>query len=171
MSEALLRLLSLKSVLRKGWTRHLPVEQVESVADHSYGVALLAWLLSPPNIDRGRVIELALLHDLAEAITGDLTPADGVPTEIKREGEKRALSALLEDFPSHDSALSLLQEYQEGATPEARFVKALDKLDMSLQSVLYQREHGGDLSEFRESARARLEEAGMLGMVPDVYAG
>ena len=167
MSEAVLRLLSLKSVPRKGWTRYLPVEQVESVADHSYGVALLAWLLSPPDIDRGRVIELALLHDLAEAITGDLTPADGVPEEIKREGERRALSALLEDFPSHDSGLALLHEYQEGATPEARFVKALDRLDMSLQSVLYQREHGADLSEFRESARARLREAGLLGMIPE----
>lgn len=159
--EALLRLLSLKQVLRKGWTRHLPITQVESVADHSYGVALLAWLLCPEALDRQRVLELALIHDLAEVVTGDLTPSDGVPAEAKKQQERGALAELLSCFTAQPRALELLEEYHREATAEARFVKAVDKLDMSLQSVAYQRCHEADLSEFRESARLRLEESGL----------
>ncbi|MCA9779191.1 MAG: HD domain-containing protein, partial [Candidatus Eremiobacteraeota bacterium] len=60
-------LLRLKTVSRQGWTRHpIPQAAVESVADHSYGVALLALLMCPPELNRSRVLELALLHDLAE---------------------------------------------------------------------------------------------------------
>lgn len=166
--EALLRLLELKLILRTGWTRHLCPSQVESVADHSYGVALLAWLLCPPELDRARVLELALVHDLAEVVTGDLTPADGVPGDVKEPAERKALAELLSLFSLRSRALELLDDYQSAASPEARFVKAVDKLEMSLQSVLYERCHGANLSEFRDSARARLQEAGLLDWVPGI---
>jgi putative hydrolase of HD superfamily len=162
-AERLLKLLGLKKVLRKGWTRHpIPAAQVESVADHSYGVGLLAWLLCPPELDRSKILELALLHDLAEVVTGDLTPADAVPDEVKRQAEREALEALLEGFAAAPRAGALLREYQQASSPEARWVKAIDKLDMSLQSLAYERDHGGDLSEFRASARGALEQSGLL---------
>src|SRR4051794_15354555 len=67
----------LKEIPRTGWLdRGILAEETESVADHSYGVALLAWLLAPDALDRGRVVELALIHDLAEAVVGDVTPYD-----------------------------------------------------------------------------------------------
>jgi putative hydrolase of HD superfamily len=160
-NKKLLRLLGLKEVPRKGWTRH-PIPRVESVADHSYGAALLAWLLCPSELDRARVLELALLHDLAEVVTGDLIPADGVPDEVKKSEERDALEELLRGFPARERALELLQEYQAQNTAEARHVKAMDRLDMALQSQAYEQAHGVDLKEFRESAHPVLERAGLL---------
>ncbi len=66
---------SLKETPRTGWLdRGIPAEDTESVADHSFGVALLAWLLAPEELDRAGVVELAMVHDLAEAAGGDITP-------------------------------------------------------------------------------------------------
>ena len=162
-SNPLLSLLALKGVPRTGWTRFpIPAGAVESVADHSFGVALLAWLLCPSELDRARVLEMALVHDLAEVVTGDLTPADGVGESLKKADEEKALSDLLQGFEARDRGLSLLAEYQGAETAEARFVKAVDKLDMGLQSLAYERAFGVDLEEFRESARARLGQAGLL---------
>src|SRR5262245_57028480 len=73
----------LKATPRTGWIdRGVPVGEAESVADHSFRVALLAWLAAhlaaadDPALDVDRVLALALIHDLAEALTGDLTPYD-----------------------------------------------------------------------------------------------
>lgn len=69
----------LKSTPRTGWLhRGIPPDQTESVADHSFRVAVLTWLASSEveGLDRNRAIKLALLHDLAESITGDITPYD-----------------------------------------------------------------------------------------------
>lgn len=158
--EALLSLLGLKTVLRKGWTRY-PISDVESVADHSYGVALLSWLLCPEGLDRGKVLELAVLHDLAEVVTGDLTPADGVPEKLKKEREREALQAMLQGFPLAAHSRAVLLDYQEQSSDEARFVKAIDKLEMALQSLLYERAYHCDLAEFRRSAQHLVEEAGL----------
>lgn len=163
-AEALRRLLALKAVKRQGWTR-FPIPEVESVADHSYGVALLAYLLCPEELDRARVLEIALLHDLAEVATGDITPYDGVSPEKKHSDEIEALAGLLSPLGRGPEELEILCDYQEQRTPEARFVKAIDKLEMSLQSQIYQAEHGQDLSEFRASALQALEKAGLAHWV------
>lgn len=151
MRNALLRLLSLKEVKRKGWTRFaaIPLDKVESVADHSYGVALLAWLFCPEGLDRLRTVELALIHDLAEVLTGDITPFEGVTKEAKIDLELRALKELLVDFKLADRGVELLKEYQAGRSPEALFVKTMDKLEMSLQSRAYESAFDVDLVEFR----------------------
>lgn len=159
-------MLGLKEVLRKGWTRY-PIVCVESVADHSYGVALLSWLLCPEGLDRGKVLELALLHDLAEVVTGDLTPSDGVPEDLKKGRELEALRELLQGFPYAVQGELVLLEYQTQKTPEARFVKAIDKLEMALQSLLYERAHGCDLAEFRRSAQGLVEKAGLAGWLKE----
>lgn len=161
-AEAWAQLLALKGVPRRGWLRHaIPRDSVESVADHSYGTALLGWLLCPAGLDRGRVLELALLHDLAEVLTGDITPADRVDPERKRTQERAALAQLLEGSDRRQEALELWAEYAAQETQEARFVKAVDKLDMALQSRIYERQTGSDLAEFRHSARPSLEPWGL----------
>ena len=82
--EILLRCLRLKRVVRAGWTR-FPIGNPESVAAHCWGMGLLALLTCPPELDREKVITLALIHDLAEVIVGDITPLDGVPKDEKRK--------------------------------------------------------------------------------------
>src|SRR2546427_5988272 len=89
----------LKLEPRRGWKEKLRLSHVESVADHSYGVAMLclfrAW--SPGGYDLERLLKLALIHDLDEAITGDLTPEDkrrlGLGEVLRRKrlaGERNA---------------------------------------------------------------------------------
>jgi putative hydrolase of HD superfamily len=74
----------LKTVKRTGWLRYLPSEKVESVCDHSYRVGLISiLLLDQPNIDSGRCVQIALLHDLAESLVGDITPMCKVSKEEK----------------------------------------------------------------------------------------
>ncbi len=164
--ESLLRLLGLKKVARRGWTRHaIPEAAVESVADHSYGTALLAWLLCPCGLDLTRVMEMALVHDLAEIVTGDLTPSDGVPEQVKQRDEARALADLLAGARPGARGLGLLDEYQAQTTPEARFVKAMDRLDMALQSRIYERDFQLNLAEFRESAAPILRQAGYFKLL------
>lgn len=147
--ETLRECLKLKAVARAGWT-HVGVENPESVAAHSWGMAFLALILCPPELDRERVLALAILHDLPEVRVGDLTPRDGVSKEEKAQRETQAAEAL---FQSQPELLTLFREYAGQTTPEARFVHALDRLDMGLQAQIYA-EAGFDTAEFLTSARA-----------------
>lgn len=143
----LLESLGLKDVDRAGWLR-VGVARPESVAAHSWGMAYLALALCPPDLDLGRVLALAVLHDLPEVRVGDLTPHDGVSREEKAAREAEAADAL---FAGRPELRALWLEYVAVQTPEARFVHALDKLDMGLQALRYA-ETGVDTSEFVASA-------------------
>lgn len=117
------------------------VAQPESLAEHGFHVALLAWALSldEPGLDRLKVLELALVHDLAEVRMGDLPAPSGryLAREHKVAGE---LAAAIELFaPLGDRASDLLAEYQTAGTVEARFVVACDKLQLLLKSTTYLR--------------------------------
>jgi len=158
----------LKRIPRTGWLdRGVPPAETESVADHSFRVALLAWLAARlagngDALDPDRVLALALLHDLAEAVTGDLTPYDraAIPAgdaearrafldrrhrrdparaAAKRAAEAAAMTDLLADLPPPLAADldRLWQELHAAASPEARFVKQADKLETFLQSREY----------------------------------
>jgi putative hydrolase of HD superfamily len=153
----------LKEVPRSGWLdRGIPAEETESVADHSYGVAMLAWLLAPDELDRARVIELALIHDLAEASAGDATPYDrdllqhldpdtrrnwlnqrhtrsDERTAAKRSAENAAIEAVAAALPEERrrALQARWTEMQERVTPEAKFVKQMDILETWLQSRRY----------------------------------
>lgn len=153
----------LKELPRTGWLdRGVPEQAVESVAEHSFGVALLVWLLAPDEIDRDRALELALLHDLAESVTGDATPYDRDALQtldpdtrrnwlnqrhlrsdeqqaVKHAAEDAAMRGLAASLPS-DRQRALLErwnELRERATPEARFVKDMDILETWLQALRY----------------------------------
>ncbi len=141
----------LKETARAGWALR-GIERPESVADHTFGVCLLALVLSrdaEPALDRGRCLALALAHDLAESVVGDITPYDGVPVEEKHRRERDALRALCGMLGSAE-LLELWEEYRAAATPEARFVKELDRLETVLQAAAYEEARGVDLGEFRE---------------------
>ena len=154
----LAKLLLLKNVKRAGWV-HVLVKEPESVAAHSWGVATLVMALCPENLDSTRAIEIALVHDLPEIITGDITPNDGVTRKEKQVLEQRAASELFEGLPA--KMIERWQEYDEGLTPESIFVHAVDKLDMALQAEHYNLTQGIDTSAFIESALAKLP-AGVL---------
>lgn len=156
MDESVLEWLHLKNVTRAGWVR-AGVEQPESVAAHSWGMSLLALKLCPDDLDLSKVLSLCLIHDLPEVRVGDLTPHDDCST--KAEDER---AAMLEMAPFW---VDLFDEYEAGNTPEARFVKQLDKLDMGLQAIVYQRQQDVSLEEFLQSAKKRIADPSLRALL------
>lgn len=140
--DALKEALGLKDVVRAGWVL-AGVKNPESVAAHSWGMALLAIELCPPELNLARVLTLCVLHDLAEVRVGDITPHDGVSGEEKHRRESEAIQAF------GMNAISAFEEYEAQVTPESQFVKRLDKMDMALQAEIYEAQ-GLDLSEFKQ---------------------
>lgn len=151
----------LKHLYRQGWLRAgVGRELCESVADHSYGVALLAMLLADqlaPELDTERLLRMALLHDLGEAHVGDITPAMGITKQVKVERERRAVQTVLAGLPAADVYLELWDAYEACACPESRFIKAIDRFEMALQARIYEGETGLDLTEFYQSAAPYLQ--------------
>lgn len=141
--ELLDEALALKELHRAGWKR-VGVVEPESVADHSFGVALAALVLAPPHLDRGRLLAMAILHDLAEVHVGDITPHDGVPRAEKKRREAAAAARL---FADHPQLAAIWSEAEAGVTAEARFLKSMDVLDLHLQAERYAAS-GHDTSEF-----------------------
>lgn len=156
VKTTLMECLALKALPRTGWVR-VGVPNPESVAAHSWGVAWLVLALCPPDLDRGRALAIATVHDLAEVQVGDITPHDGVPKAVKAAREAEAFDRLVAPFAHRDELRALYDEYADASTPEGRFVKACDKLDMALQAQAYQRAGGQNLQQFIDSALARLQ--------------
>lgn len=153
----LLEAVTLKSVDRAGWKRH-GINPPESVAAHSWGVSWLVLVLCPPELNRHQALAMAILHDLPEVRCGDITPYDSVSTEEKAELETAAIKGMLKGIPQGDELVATWREYQSGQSPEARFVKACDKLDMALQAESYSHQHpSANLQEFIDSALAKLD--------------
>ncbi len=145
--------LGLKDVLRQGWV-NAGVDAPESVAAHSWGMAVLALKLCPEDLNLEHVLKLCLVHDLPEVIVGDLTPQDDVST--KSADERAAMEQLAPEW------VALFDEYEHETTPEAVFVKKLDKLDMALQAKVYMERSELDLNQFIDSARKTLGDHDLL---------
>ena len=171
LRERLLELLSLKALPRAGWVR-VGVPSPESVAAHSWGVAFLALVFCPEDLDRGKVLALALVHDLAEVEVGDITPHDGIPADEKHRREAVAMSRLCQPLPRAAEVEGLYREYAAKASAEARFVRACDKLDLALQSARYAGSPGGaDTRELWRSAVAGLDDATLRALAGEPPAG
>ena len=149
MRDELKEILGLKNVLRAGWVK-AGIPSPESVAAHSWGMSMLALKLAPKELDLARVLSLCIVHDISEVRVGDLTPHDD--TSTKAQDELKAMTEMAPEW------VGLFEEYEQGQTPEAKFVKQLDKLDMALQAEIYQAEFGISLEEFIESARLRIDD-------------
>ena len=156
----------LKRLKRTGWLdRGVPREEVESVADHSLNTSVIAWVVAcdDMSLDSNRVLQLAMIHDLAESIAGDPAPYDqaDIPSsddhearaaffsvrharssessEIKRATENAAVEQLIALMSERAAAnlRSLWDEYEAQETAESKFVKQVDRLEAFLQSRDY----------------------------------
>ena len=103
---------------------------------------------------------------LPEVHAGDITPHDGVPPETKHRLEENSLDRLIASHPNSTELKGLWEEYATGRSPEARFVKACDKIDMALQATRYESIQSElELSEFLESALKKLEGSDLEGFL------
>ena len=136
----------LKHLKRTGWVMR-GVPDAETVASHSWRMAVMALqsaaYIKEQGADLMRVLELCLMHDIAEGIIGDIVPerqqtsAQKISKREKKEKEEKAAAFLAKEY-HFPSVVNLFSEYEEGVTKEARIVKDLDKLDMLLQADSYQ---------------------------------
>jgi len=127
----------LKRLKRTGW-QQVGVPNPESVADHTCRVAFISMILAPRlGLDALKLIQMSLVHDLAESIVGDITPHCGISVGKKRRMEEKAFRSLIDNFPNGRSLLDLWIEYEDQKSPEARALKNIDKLEMAIQAEEY----------------------------------
>lgn len=152
-AQRLLRLLSraerLEAFPRTGW-QVCGVTSPESVAAHSYMVALTAlWLADHvgDEVDVEKVLRIALVHDLSEAVLGDIPrPVKALLGATAVEGAEDRASEIV--FSDLDGWRSDHDEYGEATSPEARLVKAADKIQMLAKALQYRAESRGRTDRF-----------------------
>jgi putative hydrolase of HD superfamily len=156
----------LKNIKRSGWKRH-NISDPESVPDHSWRMALMALVLAKKSgLDGGRAVKLAVIHDVAESIVGDLVPGEVSPEE-KQKKESDAVYELCNILaPDEEEFKELWEEYEFQKSPEAVLVKNIDRLEMALQAKEYEIEkRAGDLHDFMDSAEDFLKDDKMKKML------
>ncbi len=159
----------LKKVPRKGWKSKVGIEHPESVADHSYGTAIMAMVFSDTyNLDTGKILKMALLHDLAESITGDFMP-DEISKENKRSAENEAMKEILAKLPENIASKyqNIWDEYIQADTKESVLLHEVDKLEMAIQAVKYSSEGFSNekLGLFIESAKKEIKSKELLDIL------
>ena len=158
----------LKYTKRTGWIRKTPQADVESVADHSLMTAMLALILAKGRgLDAQRCAALAVVHDLAESIVGDLLPNE-VSAERKHAMERDAIGEIADVLGDGDIVSRLYEEYETGMTEEARLVHQVDKLELALQAVSYYMDgklEDDDACEFVQGALHYISDAELTGYV------
>lgn len=145
----------LDRIARAGYVLRGVVEP-ESVAAHSHFVSLMALLFCeryPDRFARDKALAMALIHDLSEAQLMDIPmPAgDAYLKEAKEDAEQAIFERMFEGFP--DVYARYHRELIEASTPEARLIRGLDKAQMMMKIVMYEREHRGRLAEFWANPR------------------
>ena len=160
---------NLKKVKRQGWIEKLNLQNPESVADHTFTMAIIGMVLSDSNkFNTEKILKIILLHDLAESIIGDHTPEQKSKDE-KQFLENNAMKKILEDLPleQKEQYSKLWKEYSSNQTDEAKIVHQIDKLEMALQAINYQKEgiSREKLKPFLESARKEIQDPMLLDIL------
>ncbi|KAL4863726.1 hypothetical protein BDV12DRAFT_177132 [Aspergillus spectabilis] len=148
----------LKTTKREGW-RRFDINHGESISDHMYRMSVMTMLAPPPLASRLNLphcIKMALIHDMAESLVGDITPVDPIKKSEKARREAAVMEyiskSLLRGVPggtlSGDDILAVFNEYEANETLEAQFVHDVDKMELLLQMVEYERSYEIDLDEF-----------------------
>lgn len=137
---------TLKSKLRTGWDKeHWNIEseneRVEMISDHIIGAVGLAFAFGSEfkyEIDINKVLKTLMIHEIGEAIIGDVTPFDNVSPEQKHEIEHMAMKQVLGNLNKCDELYQSLLDFDACINPIDKFSHYCDKLEADLQSKVYQ---------------------------------
>lgn len=166
--------MKLKEEERRGWSERTRLERVESVADHSFAVAIMALIEADQRGLRiDKTLTLALLHDLEEAITGDLTPSrkKRCGSAWVRKKRNQAITTILSRLPREKRAhyRKLWTDLKTNHSREAKLVHQLDKLEMALQATQYAKKVGTkDLADFHSSARKAITDKKLSRIIDEL---
>jgi putative hydrolase of HD superfamily len=166
MISTLIELQRLKGLERTGWMLRGIAPGAESVADHSYGVAVAAMLVADELIARGVAVDMecvlrvALLHDWAEVRVGDMprTATEYFGAEARKRAERAAFEDIVGGIEANGVAEkynALHEDYEERESLESRLVKAADVIDLLVQTLAFERAGGRGLDEFWDGVAER----------------
>lgn len=165
VANLMLRIQALKELKRQGWVAR-GVPQPESVADHSYGVAIMALIFARRrHLDLGRVLTMALLHDLGESIIGDVIPADNMAPADKAAAEEQAMRDILGNLDPSGELIDQWLDFQHRRSPEGELINDLDRLEMAFQANHYEGVTQLNLDEFFTYVEERLGSPEFLGLL------
>lgn len=140
----------LKNVIRTGWKDwHVKKERLESVAEHIFGVQMLAIAMKSEyqyDVNIMKVIFMLAIHELGETIIGDLTQFE-ISKEEKEKIEHAAVHKILGSLLDGNLIEELFLEFDSHQTKESLFAYQCDKLECDLQSKLYDEEECVDLNK------------------------
>ena len=163
---------NLKTVPRQGWIDKLSIKNPESVADHTYAMAIIGMVLSDSQkYNTEKILKMVLLHDLAESITGDLTP-EQKSKEEKLILENETIEKILKNLPENlqKQYQNIWNEYQENNSEEAKFVHQIDKLEMALQAKIYSEKNNSskEILSFFNSAEKEIKDPNLLKLFKEL---
>jgi putative hydrolases of HD superfamily len=152
---------ALKQLPRTGWL-FAGIGNVESIADHTCVAGLLSIFLAnlinqepgahglDTPINTGRLVQIVLLHDLAECLVTDLPrrTADLMTKAVKHEIEAHALDQILLGLPGSEELKGLWEDYNQGLSAEGKLARDVDKLELAYQTLCYERLGNQNLEEF-----------------------
>lgn len=150
----------LKNIIRTGWVDwKVKRERVESIAEHIFGVQMLAIAMKSEyqyDIDIMKVIYMLAIHELGEAVIGDLTLFQ-ISKEKKEKMEHEAVHNILSSLLDGEQIEKLFLEFDAHETPEAMFAYQCDKLECDIQSKLYDQEGCVDLTRQEGNSTTNIE--------------
>jgi putative hydrolase of HD superfamily len=164
----------LKTTKRTGWI-YSKVDKPESIADHMYRMSLMALLIPDDSlVDKSRLVQMCLVHDVAECIVGDITPHDNISDQDKHLKEERAMNTLIEILGNTLEAqhmFELWKEYEQAQTKEAILAKDLDKFEMIVQAFEYEQRNATkeSLESFFDSTKGKFKTAIVQQWVKELY--
>ncbi len=142
----------LKEIERRGWILTGAVKNPESVADHSFRMAIIgAYLSEVKGLDSSKVMRMCLIHDIAESEIGDLTPDEKTSDSSHRNSEDAIVRKLFAQMPLKPGKIFLKDwiELVKRKTRESKLVWEIDKLEMGLTMKDYVRS-GADSEKLLE---------------------
>lgn len=157
----------LKEIVRRGWVDKLNIENPETVASHTLLMIVLVLYFasnhSYSDKKKIRLIEMILVHDLAESIIGDITP-DSIKYKGKRDLENNTFKAIMDKFPASNFKNRLnssWEQFNSESSSEAQLVHIIDKLEMIIQGNYYLNNRNGvtmkQLQTFKDSTALLLK--------------
>ncbi|MEM4921705.1 MAG: HD family hydrolase [Sulfolobales archaeon] len=158
-----------KNIARTGWMmRGIPPSDSETVGSHSFEVAFLSMIIADRltsvgvTVDVSKVLKLALLHDLAESIIGDIVRAVKESISGSQQLEERAIREL-----GMDNYVDIYQELLEGKSLEATLIRICDNIATMLQGIRYLNKGYASVIDIVESTKQRIEEILKSGTLPE----
>lgn len=142
-----------KKILRSGWMRE-KIKNPESVAEHSSQMTIIAMILADKlRVDKDKLLKMTMLHDIGEVITQDLVWSRGKSINIEKRSkkerlEKKGIYKIFKTIGKVDEYIKIYREMTERISPESIIFWQLDKLELALQALEYEKEQNKRLDEF-----------------------